>query len=191
MFSLNTQFPVCLCGYYWPSWPFLPLLNKYIKYVYNIILVHESSICHLSSNLGVHCHRVDSARQQQLSATAADFLSAETPGPSTAMPRTARHKSTLRGGAAVLPGRWWCRQHRETVIGRPVTELQHLHNPTTSRCTCVGYKRTIAISLAPLYAVAAYHLSCSGFIQLLQPSTAEAVSAIDVQLSPQAMPRSP
>ncbi len=29
MFSLNTQSPLCLCGYYWPSWPFLPLLNKY------------------------------------------------------------------------------------------------------------------------------------------------------------------
>ncbi len=42
-------------------------------------------------------------RQQQLSATAADFLSAEVPGPSPAMPRTVRHKSTLRGGAAVLP----------------------------------------------------------------------------------------
>ncbi len=39
MFSLNTQSPLCLCGYYWPSWPFLPLLNKYIyikKYI-NIV----------------------------------------------------------------------------------------------------------------------------------------------------------
>ncbi len=29
MFSLNTQSPHLVCGYYWPSWPFLPLLNKY------------------------------------------------------------------------------------------------------------------------------------------------------------------
>ncbi len=29
MFSLNTQSPPLICGYYWPSWPFLPLLNKY------------------------------------------------------------------------------------------------------------------------------------------------------------------
>ncbi len=28
MFSLNTQSPPRLCGYYWPSWPFLPLINK-------------------------------------------------------------------------------------------------------------------------------------------------------------------
>ncbi len=52
---------------------------------------------------GAQGHRVDSSRQQQISATAADFQSAEAPGPSHAMPRTARHKSTLRGGAAVLP----------------------------------------------------------------------------------------
>ncbi len=29
MFSLNPQSPSRLCGYYWPSWPFLPLINKY------------------------------------------------------------------------------------------------------------------------------------------------------------------
>ncbi len=28
MFSLNTQSPPLVCGHYWPSWPFLPLLNK-------------------------------------------------------------------------------------------------------------------------------------------------------------------
>ncbi len=28
MFSLNTQSQPRLCGYYWPSWPFLPLINK-------------------------------------------------------------------------------------------------------------------------------------------------------------------
>ncbi len=31
MFTLNTQSPPLVCGYYWPSWPFLPLLNKYKK----------------------------------------------------------------------------------------------------------------------------------------------------------------
>ncbi len=30
MLFLNTQSPPLVCGYYWPSWPFLPLLNKYI-----------------------------------------------------------------------------------------------------------------------------------------------------------------
>ncbi len=24
----HPQTPTCLCGYYWPSWPFLPLINK-------------------------------------------------------------------------------------------------------------------------------------------------------------------
>ncbi len=28
MFFFNTQSPPLVCGYYWPSWPFLPLLNK-------------------------------------------------------------------------------------------------------------------------------------------------------------------
>ncbi len=51
---------------------------------------------------GVLGHRDDSSRQQQLSSTAADILSPEAPSPSPAMPRTVRHKSTLRGGAAVL-----------------------------------------------------------------------------------------
>ncbi len=23
-----SQSPICLCGYHWPSWPFLPLINK-------------------------------------------------------------------------------------------------------------------------------------------------------------------
>ncbi len=28
MFSLNPQSPSRLCGYYWPPWPFLPLINR-------------------------------------------------------------------------------------------------------------------------------------------------------------------
>ncbi len=28
MFSLNPQSQTRLCGYYWPSWPFLPFINK-------------------------------------------------------------------------------------------------------------------------------------------------------------------
>ncbi len=31
MFSLNTRSPPLICGYYWPSWPFLPLINKLIN----------------------------------------------------------------------------------------------------------------------------------------------------------------
>ncbi len=31
VFSLNTQSPSRLCGYNWPLWPFLPLINKLIK----------------------------------------------------------------------------------------------------------------------------------------------------------------
>ncbi len=65
-------------------------------------------------------------------------------------------------------GRWWCRQHcqiRETVAGRPATALRQHHTPATSRRTCVGCKRTIAISFTPLLCSCcdlAYHRSCSG-----------------------------
>ncbi len=76
------------------------------------------------------------------------------------------HAARWCSGAAIRQDRWWCRQHRqlrETVAGRPTTELQQHHNPSTSRCTCVGCKRTIAISITPLlccHCDSAYHRSC-------------------------------
>ncbi len=37
IFSLNTQSPPLVCSYYWPSRPFLPLLNKYKIYKYKYL----------------------------------------------------------------------------------------------------------------------------------------------------------
>ncbi len=75
------------------------------------------------------------------------------------------HAARRCNGAATHQGRWWSRQHRklrETVADRPATELQQHHNPTTIRCTCVGCKRTIAISLLLCsWCESTYHRSCS------------------------------
>ncbi len=94
-----------------------------------------------------------------------------------------------------------CQSPRKVVVpptpptlrngGRPATEFRQHHSPAASRRTCVGCKRTIAISITPLLSSccdSAFHRSCSGLTRdtATAASTAEAGSAIDVQLFPQA-----
>ncbi len=73
-------------------------------------------------------HRVDNSCQQQIPASATDFLSAKEQGLSPEMPQATRHRSRCSGAAT----------HQDCIQGRPATGLRRQRNYTTSRRSCSG-----------------------------------------------------